>query len=303
MGRKLVLLGTKITDPTAKKLATVDLILPEAGALMYLDPSHPYASWGEFDLNNTSLSAVSLPNLAYDQAKELIPAGTPTTLGVKYYKGTTTLNDGVASKIERTGKGGLHVIFSQTAGDTTTSRHARVAAQSDMNNYLLANKGHNFYVSYWGRLTRGAKAYTAGTAKHSRANPSDNFFTFYTRSGSSGETEYPVTNPPRLNKSNEGVYNTIGKTNTPIFQDIELSGATAPTTMALEPFMLATDTGANGLMQGSHVFYGFYLEDLTVSGRTYAQVNALLKAKFDKDVKTANGRYYNDTFTDPATIP
>jgi hypothetical protein len=53
----------------------------------------------------------------------------------------------------------------------------------------------------------------------------------------------------------------------------------------------------------SVVFYRTYLEDLTVSGRTYAEVDALDVALYTKHVLTTGGRYYGDTYTDPATIP
>lgn len=46
-----------------------------------------------------------------------------------------------------------------------------------------------------------------------------------------------------------------------------------------------------------------YVEDLTVSGRTYAEVDAIDHALYTKEVLTPGSRYYGDTFTDPATIP
>lgn len=51
----------------------------------------------------------------------------------------------------------------------------------------------------------------------------------------------------------------------------------------------------------SHIFYRFYIEDLTVSGRSYATVDALDLALFTAAF-AAGGRYYNDTFTSPSTI-
>lgn len=52
----------------------------------------------------------------------------------------------------------------------------------------------------------------------------------------------------------------------------------------------------------SCVLYRVYMEDLTVSGRTFAAVDAL-----DNDDYTtafaAGSRYAGDTWTDPTTIP
>lgn len=50
------------------------------------------------------------------------------------------------------------------------------------------------------------------------------------------------------------------------------------------------------------MIYRVYIEDLTVSGRTYAQVDsidfALWQAAF-----AAGGKFYGDTYTDPSTLP
>lgn len=306
MGTKLILRGMALDNPSAPPLPDIDLILPKQGALMFLDPSHPVQQWGTMNLNSTDsvdASAVRLPNLAYAQAKALIPTGTEATLNAKYFKEAGLLNDGVASKLERTGKGALHVIFSQASGNTAFARYARIGAMSAINAYLLANKAHSFYAAFWGRITRGAKQYSTGAPMHSYGNSNNTLFGFYTRPTSAAEIAYPTTNPPRTSFSQEGAYSTVGKTNTPLFQDIAVSNANAAATALLMPWNFSADAGANGLMQGSMIFYGFYMEDLTVSGRTYAQVNALVKAKYDKDVKTAGGRYYGDTFTDPATMP
>jgi hypothetical protein len=297
MGRKLVLTGTKLTNLAAPKLATIDSILPEAGALLFLDPSHPYQPWGTWDLNSTS--PFNVPNLAYDQAKLMVPTGTAATLGASYQKNSVFKNDSLSSKVERTVKGGLHVTYSQTVGDTTVNENIGLMAGSAINPYLLANKAHSFYFAKWGRITRGALAFDAGTEPHMTTNGNSALPIFYTRPATSGDTQYP-TNATRLNHYGEGVTNTAGKGNTPIFQDLQVSDMNAlAANPALMPVNLSKQGGPNNLKAGSMVFYGFYLEDLTVSGRSYATVDALLKAKYEKDVKTAGGRYYADTFTAP----
>lgn len=295
MGRKLILTGTKLTNLSAPKLATIDSILPEAGALMLLDPTHPYDDWGTFDLAST----FNLPNLAYDQAKALVPTGTTTTLGAQYVKGADFVVNGTSEKVERSGKGGLHVTFSQTVGNSGLGgRNISVFGGSAINSYILANKGHSFYSAFWGRTTRGALAFDAGTQQHSSANGQSLPWSFYTRPTTAGDVNYP-TSAERLAHSNDGAFSSAGKTNSPLFQDIAVSNASAATSVATAFFKLAAQAGTNALKAGSMIFYGFYLEDLTVSGRTYAQVNALVRAKYDKDVKGATGRYYNDTFTAP----
>lgn len=301
MGRKLILTGTKLTDPTAPVLPSVDLIMPTAGALLFLDPTHPSNPWPTFDLNNTALSTVSLPNLAAAQAKALIPAGTDFGLGARYYKNASMTNDGVNSKIERTGKGALHVAFSQSRTENAFAREVRIRSGEDISAYCFANKGHSFYVSYWGRQTRGAKAFTAGAPQHSSGNGSNNFFGFYTRPTSAGEVAYPTTNPPRTAWSHDGAYSSatlVGAA--PLFQDVGIANASAAASVFIDPLtMVAPADPSSGLNMNSMIFYGFYMEDLTVSGRTYAQVNALVRAKYERDVKTTGGRYFGDTYTAP----
>ena len=49
------------------------------------------------------------------------------------------------------------------------------------------------------------------------------------------------------------------------------------------------------------VLYDFYLEDLTVSGRNFADVDALFAAKHAQ-IHGTNGRFVGDTWRDPASI-
>lgn len=62
------------------------------------------------------------------------------------------------------------------------------------------------------------------------------------------------------------------------------------------PFSAAVNKG------GSHILYRCYLEDLTVSGRTYEQVKAIDDALFAAAF-SSGGKFYGDTYTDPATLP
>jgi hypothetical protein len=304
MGRKIVLTGTKLTDLAAPKLAAIDTILPDAGALLFLDPAHPYQPWGNVSLTAANSTDGQVPNLAFAQAKAMVPAGTAASLGAYVQKGAGLANDGVSSKVERTGKGGLHVVFSQTTGNATSGeRHLTMFTGADIGSYIMANKAHSFYAAFWGRLTRSSIQFDAGAYSHSMLNSQNNMAAFYTRPNAAGETQYP-TDAKRIGHMGENTLGTAGKTNLPIFQDVAMSDATAITNIIGRPFvMVSPNSLPNAYRMPSMAFYGYYLEDLTVSGRTYAQVNALVKAKYDKDVKTAGGRYYADTFTDPATMP
>lgn len=75
-------------------------------------------------------------------------------------------------------------------------------------------------------------------------------------------------------------------------------GATGATgTAIIDP----SSTSSNINKSGSWIFYRAYIEDLTVSGRTHAQVYAIDSALFNAAF-SVGGRYYNDSFTDPASV-
>lgn len=51
----------------------------------------------------------------------------------------------------------------------------------------------------------------------------------------------------------------------------------------------------------SFIFYSAYVEDCTVSGRSYADVKAWREAQVAEDF-ASGGRYYGETWTDPASV-
>lgn len=297
VGIKIRLPGVHITDLTAPIIPDVDLILPQDGALLFLDPTHSYQQWTDAAPAQGQL----YPNLAYAQALDLVPAGNTTTLGAKLVLGSNFDNDGVQSLIERTTKGGLHILFSQTvSGDVNTE--AYVEAGSALKTYVLANKAHSFYAAFWGKITRPSIAFTSGLPFHSRTDTQLGLALFYSQPGTVGESEYPVGGT-RVGHYQEGAVPEISDDN--LFQDIAVSTATAMTAAILQAFSMSQFAGGspNALRMKSMIFYGYYLEDLTVSGRAYADVHELVYAKYQRDVTTTGGRYFGDTYTDPDTVP
>lgn len=88
------------------------------------------------------------------------------------------------------------------------------------------------------------------------------------------------------------------------FTNTDINGVTgAPSTFQLGAGMLSSYTGATYRnKQNSVILYRAYIEDLTVSGRTYAEVDALDYALYQAAF-AAGGRYFGDTYTDPVTLP
>lgn len=294
MGRKLVLSGTKITNTSAPFLPDVDAILPSAGALVFIDPTHPYRSWDSGLAVHQSL----LPNLAEDQA---IAATGLTAANVSPQLFIGSKMQGNGNKLERSTLGGLHAIFSQAAYTTENAGMFELGYYESrpdrtFQEWWMANKAHSFYAAKWGRWTRGMGAGTSNW-QHSRIAQSNQAISFYARNTSSGETVYP-TDATRVGWS---ALNTTPATAAPYFLDGAVSDASGATGATFQP-AYGTRTSAADTEAPSDLVYGYYLEDLTISGRTYAEVNSLVRAKFDRDVLTEGGRYYGDTYTDPATI-
>lgn len=311
-----------------------DAVLPAAGAMMLIDPTHDLAPWDA----GVPADGTYLPNLAESQALAMFGAGSTDVRPKLKYPAAFT---GSAGKLERTGKGGLHGIVSQ-AGAAPAQSGPVLAFSNALVKYVLDNPTHDFYVSLWARLTRrpsldydnsaifafngngqqtnsylfhlapdGAintnylKRPTAPIGLRETPSGSDlgnKFFSMATDSwktataGMEGSlpgdgTNNSVTGP----QAGAGLpfgpaaWNGIGKT-----------GATTELGVFTPPG--SSTPGTNKDKCASHIIYRFYMEDLTVSGRDHATVDALSYAQYTKHVLTPGGRYHGDTFTDPATI-
>lgn len=287
------------------KVTRIDPLLPQAGALALYEPGHPLATY----TGPLTHNAMALDNLAIAQAKSLIPAGNEVTLNGSIYFGTEYT--GVNGAVERTAKKGLHFMSAQNAGTVGTNlRFGLLYGGNDILKFLNANTAHAFYVSIWGKTTRDFKSnLAAGSSVPNRSTivSADNFgmYGFYRRPavGTVAVSVYPQ-DAAKLGLRDEGAQGQLTGT----FQNIARApGFAAPAHTPAVNFKVFRN-GNDGLSSGdygkseSHIFYRYYIEDLTVSGRTYAQVDAIDYAEYVKQVKTVGGRYYGDTYSDPATV-
>ena len=295
-GTKIVL-DTTFTDLTLPKIR-IDPVVPDAGALFLYDPNHP-----ESPVTGAVANGLLLPNLVQAQATAM---GAPASLPGSVNIGSSYL--GALGFVERSGKGGLHFSIGTTQADTST-RYARVDGADALRTYLNANKGHSFYHSAWQRITRASGAVVGAGNPMARVGASFQLPYFYTRTTgtSPGRTVYPVDarnigwfTYGAVGAAASGVGTTAKSDTGPAMWAGAVSDFTAIADISSSSIIWndskATTTNTNG---ASTIFYRAYVEDLTVSGRTYAQVQALDYAEFTKQVLTAGGRYYNDTFTAP----
>jgi hypothetical protein len=289
MGRKLILTGTKLTNLSAPKLATVDP-MEIYGSMLLVDHAHPKATHSKTTL---PANAAVFENLLSVKAKELIGANADVA-GVHGVGGSFNAGAG-STLLERTPKGGIHAVVSPTA--TVSQGYWRVSPSADVRAYMLANLTHNFYISVWGRMTK-APTLPSGGAMGPRFEIA--------------KTLQPSSNYHSLMLENNGArkYGAIGALGAARYSIEDSAWAGTIPANSGDMYIRAGVGASSGWnytvdmqkTQGGFVHYRFYMEDLTVSGRSYAAADALDAQLYTKQVLTSGGRYYGDTFTDPATV-
>jgi hypothetical protein len=286
MGTKLILPDT-FTSTTGKLLLD-DPILPVTGALMLIDVAH---SLGGLGTASVPSDLGVIPNIATTQAAALIGSGDATTLGAIFDRA-----DGTNFNLERTSKKGIHGYLS---GSLAAGVGLLINMPTLLQTYLAANLTHKYYLSAWDRVTRvgslssvwpmfeGIQAVSSATV---------NYLTYFD-STSSGDGMYPAAGA-RLGARITPAKNTVGNT----FRNGAVNGQTGTIATVRQQLALWGNLNAySGLFAGttaapSFIFYRLYLEDLTVSGRTYAEVDAIDYAQWQTDF-ASGGRFYGDTFT------
>jgi hypothetical protein len=301
-GLKIVLPGT-FTD-TSLPILRDDAILTN-GSLVLLDPAHSARPWAA----GVPANNASIPNIAWKEAAALHGSGTQAEWDQLFQQnGVYPGTPGGPGFLERTGKGAFHVCMSQATqsgnGYGITLGNNSTSVTTKLKDYLFAHLDNDYYVSVWERVTRAAVANSVEEpVSHffsNTASATGAFLFMMNRASNSGtgKSEY---NSPALPVTAPGMaFRAMSET---AYQNTKPAAAL---NMATDIFCVGySASGYTAFGQNkarSTVFYRAYLEDLTVSGRTFAQVQTLDKALFDAAF-AAGGRYYGDTFTDPATYP
>lgn len=332
MGDALVLtLPSSVTGVHEK--FKLDPILPDNGGAVFLvDPTNPLNPWP----NGMPAHNADIPNLVAMQpelgVEDLHDAlGGPLTL--KYL--TDGLLTGSYGKMERTSKGGLHTIISQDDGlsgltGNSGGTHYQVirapgsyepqgtlVAATPLSNYFYGTDGtdgayrHSFYLSMWLRVTRRRISQLVPVAGLTmNANYTSGYNVWVMGPSVDGPDYQVMPMPGAANyldhyvSLNNGLGNTLQQVAST--DRLQLGGGVATSTTIVS----ALDAGQAAFMgsssqgnAGSFIFYRSYMEDLTVSGRTFEEVASIDQSLYEKEMLTPGGRYYGDTFTDPATIP
>ncbi len=301
--------GSKIVVPIVNPSLAYrydDPILSE-GSLALLDFTHPANPADE----GVPTNGATFPNIAWKECARAIGSGTETTLQPTFVIGGAIT--GSVGTLERSSLGGLHCTMSATTALGTGKGYAVLPPQLVVD-HLVDNPTNSYYVSAWVRFTRWGEntgrvlAYYLNSspnstnqvlvevgASSSGTGPAAKVAGKFTRSRASWMPSQDAT-LPELGEEVFVSASVDGNTGT-----VNVSGATA---LALTAMLHAG--GLIGSMAGGNVgfqsklFRRAYIEDLTLSGRTWAQVDAIDQAEWTKQCNTVGGRYYNDTYTTPA---
>lgn len=318
--------GLKLTLPVAFTDTSLPILrddpLLTAGSLFLFDPIHeadPVAA-------GVPASGAVLPNIAWREAVATLGGATTKANVQPTYTAGGTGWDGALGKVERTAKGALHGIISQTQ-NTATDQGAAIALPQALTEYFRTHPTNDIYASIWSQITRPPLAFVAGgnmgsinvdpalfSIAEQAASTTNNLLILF--DGYAGQTEDVLTRP----NSGASAAQLIGRRATPgtvaarvgapSFRSIAATAwtGTVPSTVGNARSALVWGSRSENRINhytwnrhSSHVYYRAYVEDLTVSGRTYAQVEALDYALFAAAFG-AGGRYAGDTFTDPATV-
>jgi hypothetical protein len=291
MGVKFELTGAAFVNPAFPKI--YDDRMMSDGSLFLFDPSHTNGH-----ITGVPADGAVVPNIAHEIAAAQIGSGDATTLGGLFFNNLAA-TDGV---LQRTSKLGLHGIMSQATA--ASSRGAGIRMSDPIKQRILdVLPAHDLYVSMWTNRSRVALAGSGAL------NPAD----FIGTNLSASTSNYwaildmaairPTTSENIGSIASPG-HNSLG----PTFKALAVDSfkGTEPTVLSNFPcrqtWGAPASTGWSGQNNkaASYVLYRLYIEDLTVAGRTYAEAMALDKALFDAAF-AEGGRFYDDSFSDPAT--
>jgi len=271
-----------------------------AGTLVYVD----------FSLD-TAITSIALDqtvrNHARGAAARLCASTEADTDAVFTNAHAASLANGEC-RFEMTSGGGLHVYMNPVAG---SSRIDLTFMPDQLRDYILANPTNDYYfdavirrtskgiqISSPSKTTPYVGFYEAGSLDASAAflldgehdsdeTDADNF------------TLYPRASDSNIGRSESTVIDDVAVWNAAAISSLS-AGLQAATPADVYGRVMWNDAASpGGITQGapSFVVYSIMIEDLTVSGRTWATVSALREAQFDAEFGTG-GKYDSETWTD-----
>lgn len=297
MGLKVVLSGVNFTDTTLPKLEKDPML--NAGSLILIDFANPsgWTSGSTLPVNNDLI-----PNIAWEKAAALLGSGTASSLS-NIFRSALTGTSSSKHKEEFTTKKAFHGIVSQNPG-VANQENFRIEAAAAIRQYLLdslpeTGSGRDFFLSMWYKTTRIAAHDT--TVKSHFASTTSNFAYYMSTKAQEADIGDVLSTDSRLTNPNTADTLSIRNVHFNGFRGVKTGGIL---TTQLVPAAWGSHgawAGTSLTTSGSYILYRYYLEDLTASGRTYAQADAQDQAMYN-EAFGVGGRFYGDTYTSPSTL-
>lgn len=314
MGLKIKAAGTSF--PTSRPIIKKYDPLETAGSLVLFDVANPAQ---DFTLAAENSGETEVVNLMAERASAVTGSASSLCNITQDRKSEQTPGSDIASSldIEITPKGGIHVMYPQSLSLTSLEDYFVLLStnSSAIQNYIdsvsgAASGNNNIYISTWQRCTRGAVNSGAYTRPWISYGDTNDYLFQWRHTGypaPAGITDYYLS-PANWN------FKTEPNVDTPLYADFAVDspwtvgdgdGENQPVYWAITghgPFVNSEGgwiTASRNVAE-SRVIYRIYVEDLTVSGRTYAEVSALDRALFT-EAFSVGGVFYGDTWSDPVT--
>jgi hypothetical protein len=274
----------RVLDGITFTVTTLPILRSDAllstGSLYLFDLGHSLGG-----VSGVPASGAVIPNIAYAEAAAVLGAGTESSLAGVFSRNAVAAD----ALFERTPKKGLYTIYSQV-NNAVSGHGSQINVAAAIRDYIIANKTHLFYFSVWAHRTRAA---IATGHRYMEIDSGGNFLGDMSGAGNTGKAS--------------GIYNVVGGANAVAnrYSSMRASTGSGDTVAAAAASIIFGNGGSGSALTNqcpSDISYRGYCEDLTVSGRTYADVDALDKALWDAAF-AAGGRFAGDTFTAPSTFP
>jgi hypothetical protein len=291
MGKIIRITDTALTDLLAPKIFVRDPI-ESAGSLFLFDGNHQFGQFAGLPENGGLI-----PNVLSNKASDLLNAAeSQLSFGVSRTDDLTGV-----FLAERTSKGGIYGILTQAGGQTNAQRYV-VQASNLIRDYVRSNVSRGFYVSLWSQTVRnGVPSNAPQSPFHFAANTSNFLFHYQGGVAAAPSSQLGIFNDPTQNNFSglavpHARFGALG---------VNANTGTGPAVSTPLEFGVGTLGAWNSFNFNncpSNIIYRAYIEDLTASGRTFSEVQAIDYALY-QEAFAPGGKFHGDTFTDPATLP
>lgn len=243
------------------------------GSLALIDFSHGLSAPG------VPANSDSVFNVAYRELSAITGVSESSESLHHTFLNTFT---GAEGAFEKTAKGALHGAVSRTSQGGHYARINNTQQTNAAIDWIADNPSREYAVFLWGRVTRAALSNSANL--RDAAIGSTSAFT------SNNLFSLTFTNSSGLQRVAANKTGWNGSPGTAAQNVIQIAwGNISP----MDP--LVPNDGR------SYILYGFHVIDVAASGMSYAELNArdadLFAAAFSE-----GGRFYNDSWTDPAEL-